>query len=75
MYILSLPLPEAEFNYYSIVMVPVTSDMIKKVIFKLHKNATVVFISLLRTTISKPFRKKLGKIKKTSTFAKLIIIL
>lgn len=42
MYILSLPVPEPEFNYFNIVVVPVTSKTLKKMIFKLHKNATVV---------------------------------
>lgn len=41
MYILSLPIPEPEYNYYNVVVVPVTSSTIRKVIFKLHKSATV----------------------------------
>ena len=42
MYIMSLPLPEAQYNYYSVITIPITSPAIKKVIFKLHKDATVV---------------------------------
>lgn len=41
MYILSLPIPEAEFNYFSVIMVPVTSTSIKKIIFKIHHSGTV----------------------------------
>ena len=41
MYILSLPIPEAEFNYFSVVLVPMTSSVIRKVIFKLHRSATL----------------------------------
>jgi hypothetical protein len=50
MYILSLPIPEPEFNYYSLVVVPVTGTSIKKVIFKLPHSATVVLLVLLRKT-------------------------
>jgi len=45
MYILSIPLPETEFNYYSIIIVPVTTKTMKKIIFRLHKDATVVAIN------------------------------
>lgn len=43
MYILSLPIPEPEYNYFSIIVVPITSKNLKKFIFKLNKNATIVF--------------------------------
>jgi len=45
MYILSLPIPEAEYNIYSVIIVPITSNSMKKIIFKLHKSATIVIIN------------------------------
>ena len=41
MYILSLPIPEPEYNFFTIVAMPVTFSYMKKLIFTLHRNATV----------------------------------
>lgn len=41
MYILSLPIPEPEFNYFSIVTIPITFSYMKRLVFTLHRDATV----------------------------------
>jgi hypothetical protein len=74
MYILSLPLPEAEFNYYSVIIVPISSYSIKKIIFKLHKSATIVCFWLCRTIISLLLMKKQEKTIKITIFASLLTI-
>jgi ubiquitin C-terminal hydrolase len=50
MYILSLPIPEPEFNYFSIVVVPVTSRSLRKLIFRLPRDALVVRLPPRRPT-------------------------
>ena len=70
MYILSLPIPEAEFNYYSVIVVPVMKHVIKKVVFKLHRSATVVSLKLVRATISMLLKKRQGKTPKITSSAK-----
>ena len=53
-YTLSLPIPEAEYNYYSIIVMPVYRAHLKKVVVKIHRTGTVVyFLSNLRTITSK----------------------
>ena len=41
MYILSLPIPEPEFNYFSIIAVPITFSYMKRIVFALRRDATV----------------------------------
>ena len=43
---LSLPIPESDYNFYSIFIIPINAPYLKKVIFKIHRTATVVVIGL-----------------------------
>ena len=75
MYILSLPVPEAEFNYFSIIVVPITSTVIKKIIFKIHNSATVVNLNVSRLTIFEHLKKELARTPMTLISARLMAIL
>jgi len=61
MYILSLPIPEAEFNYFNIIVVPITSTSIKKIIFKLHNSASVVIFITIQAEYVKAFEERTGE--------------
>ena len=71
MYILSLPIPEPEFNYFNIVVVPVTSKVIRKIIFKLHKSATVVIFHLIQSDYINAFEEKTGQDGKDFNFCEI----
>ena len=74
MYILSLPIPEAEFNYFSIVVVPMTASVIRKVIFKLHRTATVVRLYVYREITLMHLRKRQERMQRITIFVRLITI-
>jgi len=73
MYTLSLPIPEAEFNFYSIIIVPVFSNTMKKIIFKLHKSATVVRYYTLRENMPMLSRKEQATIERILFFVRLTL--
>jgi hypothetical protein len=75
MYTLSLPIPEAEFNFYSIIIVPILSNTMKKIIFKLHKSATVVIYDSLRETMPQPLRKEQATTEEILSSAKAALAL
>jgi hypothetical protein len=75
MYILSLPIPEAEFNYFGIIIVPLTSKVVRKVVFKLPRNAVVVKNIIFRKIIALLFKRGAMQVEKTSFLLKLCLAL
>ena len=43
---ISLPIPEPDYNYFRILLLPVYSDKILRIFLRLHRNATTVKDSL-----------------------------